>query len=490
MSFRSTLAVLGWILALFAVAIALPVPIALAEGNGVLATTFLASGMLTLFIGVAMIMATRDQEIELLRREGFLIVALAWTVLPIFGALPFYFGIGLDPTDAYFEALSGLTTNGATIVPSVEALPKSLIFWRALMQGIGGFGTAVFAIVFAAMLGLGEQSGRLPHLSRNRHDGVGRRIGNAAESLGITFATLIGICALMLWLVGIPAFDAVAHAFSAVSTGGFSSRDLSVSAFDNPRAEAVLIVFMLAGGMNVLLHWGLMRGRIGPYFRDRELRLYLLVAGLGAGVAAAAIATSGLYSVPEGLRFGIFAAVSALTTTGFVAEDPDLIVGHWPEVVPVTLFILMVIGGTTGSSAGGIRIARFNLLILQASKELARLSFPHSVRRLSVAGTLVDEGVTQAAWGYFFFYVVSLAAVGLFLTANGLDFRLAMASAASSLSSAGPLKATLAGASGHGILHYADYPDTAKWALAFAMLIGRLEFFALLSLLNPAFWRR
>lgn len=494
MAYGAVLAVVGWAMSLFAVAMLFPLLVALGYGETRAAGSFFASALVTLFIGGGLIMATRGDEKTVSRREGFFLAALAWGALPVFGALPIYFsGAAGSVVDAYFEALSGLTTTGATVLQGLDELPRSILFWRALMQWIGGLGAILLAVAILSLLGIGGLSLYRSAIPRGERDTMAGRLRHAVESIWWIYACLTAVCAVLLWLFGMPPFDAVCHAFSALSTGGFSTRDGSVGAFGSPLLEFTLAIFMLIGAINFTLHWAAVNGRVQAYREDPEFKYLIgLVLVVTILVTGALVLSDGTGAF-DAVRNALFVAISVVTTSGFLPAEIDAAgtaAGGglaWPTFLSMLLLILVLVGGCTGSTAGGVKLMRIAILLKQGSRELRRLSYPHGVVALRYGETPIGEPAMRGVWSFFIVFMLSFAGISLGIAACGVDFRTAVAAAAGAVSNAGPAMAYV---SGGGSNAYALLPDSAKWWVAVGMLLGRVELFALLTLLNPAFWRR
>ncbi len=491
MSFAAILSILGWALGTFAAAMLLPILVALGYGETAASAVFVGSALLTLFVGGGLVMATRGAAKDISRRDGFILAALGWALLPVFGALPFYFtGVVESGADAYFEALSGLTTTGATVLSGLEELPRSILFWRALMQWLGGLAAILLAVAILSILGIGGLSLYRSAIPRGEGDSMIERLLHAVGSIWRIYAGLTLLCAVALWAAGMPAFDAVCHAFSVLSTGGFSTRDGSVGAFESPAIELVVVVFMIVAAVNFTLHWAAARGRLRAYREDPEFRYFVLLALAVAAVAALALMALSGFRAADALRQGLFAAVSGLTTSGFLISEIDIAyygLSPWPTLLSMLILIMILIGGCTGSTAGGIKLMRLVILFKQGGRELRRLAHPHGVFSFRYGGGRVDASALRGVWSYFMVFVACFAGLSLAIAASGVEFRTAVAAAAGAISNAGPAMAYVAGG---GTDVYADLPISARWCVALGMLLGRVELFALLTLLNPAFWRR
>ncbi len=490
MSYASILSVLGWAMCLFAGAMVLPTMVALGYGEANTAGKFFASARVTLFIGGALVIATRGTEKTVSRREGFVLAVLTWGALPVFGALPILFsGAAASAGDAYFEALSALTTTGASVLVGLDDLPRSILFWRAMMQWLGGLGAILLAVAIASLLDIGGLSlyrSAIPHGDRETLAG---RLRQAVEQIWWIYACLTAACALALWIAGMPPFDAVSHAFATLSTGGFSTRDGSIGAFGEPIFEVILIVFMVVAALNFTLHWAAAHGRFRVYRYDPEFKYFLVLAVAAIALTTAALAAAAP-SMPDAARHGVFTVISVVTTSGFVSlpnAASSAGFAGWPVMLSVLMLILMLVGGCTGSTAGGIKLMRMAILLKQGGGELYRLCYPHAVLRLRYGGVPIDTAALRGAWSFFMVYILSFGTISLAIAASGVEFRTAVGAAAGAISNAGPAMAFV---TGQGLGGYGALPDAAKWWVALGMLLGRVELFALLTLLNPAFWRR
>lgn len=481
MGYATVLSIVGWLLLAWAAAMVLPVLVAVNYAEASAAGAFAAAALLTGFAGGILVIATRGVGRRVSRREAFLLAVVAWVVLPAFGALPFSFtGVAPSPTDAYFEALSGLTTTGASVLGDPAALPRSILFWRALSQWIGGLGTIMLALAMLSLLGVGGMQLYRSALPRGERDTLELRLLEASRSIWWIYALLTALCAVLLWAAGMTPFDALCHALSTLSTGGFSSGAGALVPTRSPLVEAVLVVFMLAGAMNFTLLWALFHGHPRPLREDPELRYLLGVAAFAAATISAVLLLAHA-GAGESLRLGIFSAVSMLTTTGFLAEEA----GAWPSALPVLFLALMMMGGSTGSTAGGLKLMRVALMLKEGWRELGRLAYPHGVVRLHYARQAIADSDLGTVWGFIIVYLLCFVLVSLGLAWFGLDLRTALAASGAALSNTGPGIAMVTG-DGAG---YAAMPVGAKWLVALAMLLGRLELFTLLALLSPGFWR-
>ena len=475
------LRVTGLLLTLFSGTMALPVVVALIYGENTIETFGIAFAV-TLCSGLLLVLVSKGNR-ELRSGDGFLITVLFYLGLGLFGAIPFYLAnsVSASFTDAAFESLSALTTTGATVFTGLDDLPKSLLFYRQLLQWLGGMGIIVLAVAILPMLGIGGmQLYRAESPGPVKDSKLTPRITETAKALWYLYLGLTVACALSYWAAGMSLFDAICHSFSTVAIGGFSTHDQSIGFFQNPTIEAIAIFFMIFSGVNFGLHFMVLNRR-NPllYFRDVEFKTYLLVLTLIALTVCAALMQYPLSSAYP-IREGVFHAVSMATTTGYTTTDFSL----WPSGTPVLLLLAAFAGGCAGSTAGGMKIIRVLLIYLQGWREVKRLIHPHGVFTVKLGSTKVPSRVVEAIWGFFAMYtLVFLTMLVVLMFISDLDFTTAFSAVGACLNNLGPGLGDVAG-------DYGGVPDQSKWLLIFAMLLGRLEIFTLIVLFTPAFWRR
>ena len=480
--------VTGGLLMLFSLAQLLPAGVAVLYGEDT-AAAFLTAFGVSLAAGVAFwvgshgrVGAPAPNNMEMRSREGFLITVLFYLGLGLTGAVPMFLapGVAGSFTDAAFESLSGLTTTGATVIVGLDELPRSVLFYRQLLQWLGGMGIIVLAVAVLPMLGVGGmQLYRAESPGPVKDAKLTPRIAQTAKALWLLYLALTAACATAYYVAGMDAFDAVCHAFSTVAIGGFSTHDASLGYFDSAGIEAVAIVFMLLSGMSFALHFGAFARRsIGVYLRDAELRLYLgIVALVAAIVVAALLLHPGASDQP--LREGIFQAVSLATTTGFTTAEYSA----WPALAPVVMVFAAFAGGCAGSTAGGLKVYRVLLIFRQGRREIRRLIHPNGVFHIKLGEQLVPDRVVSAVWGFFAVYlIVFVAGVCILLGVSEVGFETAFSAMAANLNNLGP-------GLGEVAHHYQTMPTATKWVLMAAMLLGRLEIFTLLVVLAPSYWR-
>ena len=474
--------ILGLLLMLFSLTMLPPIGIAWLYQESS-APPFVASMMLVGGAGAALWFPVRRSRGDLRLRDGFVIVVGFWLALGFTGSVPLLLSDHprLPLADAVFESVSGLTTTGATVITGLDTLPKAVLFYRHLLQWLGGMGIIVLAVAILPMLGIGGmQLYRAETPGPMKDSKLTPRITETAKALWYLYLLLTAACGLAYWGAGMSPFDAIAHAFSTVAIGGFSTHDSSVGQFDAPLVELVAVVFMTAAGMNFALHFTAWRSRsLRAYAMDSELKCYLTLLVGVAAVTSVYLFISGTFSDPfTALRIGVFQAVSISTTTGFTTASYHT----WPSFLPVLLLFASFIGGCAGSTGGGLKVIRVLLLSKQGMREIVRLVHPNALVPIKVGGTVMPPRVIDAVWGFFATYVATFSLLLLALMATGLDQVTAFSAIAACMNNLGP-------GLGEVGFHYADISDTAKWILSLAMLLGRLEIFTLLVLLSPTFWR-
>jgi trk system potassium uptake protein TrkH len=445
---------------------------------------FLQSFALLLVAGVLLFLPLRNHRNELRLRDGFMVVVMFWFVLGSAGGIPLYLsGINdISITDAVFEAISGLTTTGATVIVGLDTLPHAILFYRQQLQWLGGMGIIVLAVAVLPMLGIGGmQLYRAETPGPVKDTKLTPRITETAKALWYIYLGLTVSCGLAYWMAGMTPFDAISHAFSTVAIGGFSTHDASMGFFQNTGIELVAIVFMLLSGVNFGLHFAVFRQRrLLPYIRDAEFRTYLMVLATVSVITISYLLFTKTFESPaETIIEGLFQVVSIGTTTGFTTQEYYT----WPGFLPVLLLYISFMGGCAGSTGGGIKVIRILLLVKQGLRELKRLVHPSAQFAVKIGRKPVPDNVIEAVWGFFAAYFAISAIMILLLMASGLNQDTAFSAVAACLNNLGP------GLDQVG-QNFASINDFAKWLLCLAMLLGRLEIFTLLVLLTPGFWRK
>ncbi len=444
---------------------------------GVFIESFLLAGM----AGFALWLPNLRHREELSVRDGFLTVALFWAILGVAGALPFLLGLHLGLTDSVFESVSGFTTTGATVILGLDVLPPSILFHRQQMQWLGGMGIIVLAVAIMPWLGIGGmQLYKAEASSVVKHEKITPRIAETGRALWSIYVVLTLMCAAAFWLAGMSPFDAIGHAFTTISTGGFSTHDQSIAYFDSPIIEAIAIVFMLAGGVSFAIHFMAWRRLdVNSYLGDAEVRSYGWIFVLGTAAVTVSLFVANAYgSLSESLRYAVFQVASILTSTGFGTAT----FAEWPLHVPLLLVILSFIGGCAGSTAGGIKVVRILLLAKMGIRQLYQLAHPHAVAVVKLGERPVSEDILLSVWGFYVLYIVTTLALTVAMMAAGLDLESAFGAVVSTVNLLGP-------GLGEVATTFTTVGPVVKWLGVFGMLFGRLEVFTLLILLLPAYWR-
>ena len=474
------LRVTGGLLMLFSIAQLLPVIVSFIYDEHT-AAPFVAAFSISLLTGLVLWIAGRG-EIELRSRDGFLITVLFYLGLGLTGAVPIWLvpEMELRFTDAAFESLSGLTTTGATVLTGLDELPRSLLFYRQLLQWLGGMGIIVLAVAVLPMLGIGGmQLYRAESPGPVKDSKLTPRIAQTAKALWYVYLGLTVTCAGAYWLSGMGVFDAICYAFSTVAIGGFAPHDASVGYFDSVAIESVAIVFMVLSGMSFALHFTVLARRsFGLYARDDELRFYLGALAVVAVVVVGVLLLDGT-ATTRPIREGLFQAVSIATTTGFTTTDHNA----WPMLAPAVMIFAAFAGGCAGSTAGGLKMYRVLLIYRQGVREIRRLIHPNGIFHIKFGERLVPDRVVDAVWGFFAVYlIVFLSMVCVVIATADLDFLSAFSAVAANLNNLGP-------GLGEVAQNYQGVPVATKWVLMLAMLLGRLEIFTLLVLFAPQYWK-
>ncbi len=475
--------ILGLLLMMFSLTMLPPVPVSFFYADGAW-LPFLEGFGLTFAAGLLIWLPVRKVRRELRLRDGFVVVASFWTVLGTFGAAPLYLSdtLGMSVTDAVFESMSGLTTTGATVLSGLDDLPKSILYYRQQLQWLGGMGIIVLAVAVLPMLGVGGmQLYRAETPGPVKDSKLTPRVTETAKALWYIYLGITAFCVVAFWAAGMSLFDAVAHGFSTVAIGGFSTHDASIGYFDSTAIEMITVFFMFVSGINFSLHFLAWRdGKVRDYFRDPEFRAYTFILVSVTVLLFLSLSMTGSYdTLGEAFTKSIFQAVSIGTTTGFTTAD----YAHWPGFLPVTLIFASFIGGCAGSTGGGMKVIRWLLIYKQGVREIRRLVHPSAEIPVKLGRKAVPGRVVEAVWGFFSVYVVLFGFMMLILMATGLDQVTAFSAVAACLNNLGPGLGDVA-------TGFANVGDTAKWVAVAAMLLGRLEIFTLLVLCSPTFWRR
>jgi len=442
---------------------------------------FAASSAFTLFIGVSLAMIAWGRVDNLNVKQAFLLTTTSWVALVAFAALPLAWSeLDLSYTDAFFEAMSGLTTTGATIITGLDNAPPGLLIWRALLQWLGGIGIIVMAIAVLPMLQVGGmQLFRME--SSDTSEKILPRATQIAGSISLLYLVFTIACAIAYFLAGMGLFDAVAHAFTTIATGGFSTHDASMGSFNSSIIDSIAIAFMIIGSLPFVLYLQAIRGNSQPLLTDSQIRWFLTLGASFVAIAWGYQVIEDLNQPVTALRLAGFNVISIMTGTGYATTD----YGSWGTFTSVFFFCLMFVGGCAGSTSCGIKIFRFQVIAENVKVHINRMLFPNGVFVARYNERQLPDNVSAAVMSFFFLFFLCFGAIALVLNIIGLDNLTAMSAAASAIANVGPGLGSIVGPSGT----YATLPDSAKWLLSFAMLLGRLELFTVLVLFMPAFWR-
>lgn len=480
MEFRPVLLIVGALLIVLAVAMSLPAAVDAVHDNPDW-QVFATAAAITMFAGLSLVLSCRTDRFRLGLREAFVMTALSWLTITLFAALPFSFSnLNLSITDSIFEAMSGITTTGSTVIVGLDAAPPGIHVWRGLLQWLGGLGIIVMAISIMPMLGVGGMQ-----MFRAEAFETGEktlpRAAQISAALSLLYLAMTALWAVLLHTAGMTWLEAAAHAMTTIATGGFSTRDASVGGFASPAIDAIITVGMLVGSLPFLLYLRTLQGERSVLMHDSQVRWFFTIVAVAVAVATIFIWFGLGLSLPESLRYGAFNVISVMTGTGYATSD----FWQWGAFAGPFFFFIMFIGGCTGSTTCGIKIFRFQVLYAAANNQFRHLYQPHGVFVPYYNHRPIPEAVIASVLSFFFVFGVCFAALAVALGMLGLDAVTAISSAATAICNVGPALGPIAGPAGT----FQPFPDPAKWLLSAGMLLGRLELFTVLILLSPSFWR-
>jgi trk system potassium uptake protein TrkH len=481
MHFSVSFRILGILLMCFSTVLVTPLVLALLESDNT-ATGFISAIGIIFFSGLLMWFPVRNASHELRIRDGFLITSLFWTVLGLFGALPFALTDALDvtPMGAIFESMSGLTSSGGTVLVGLDEMPQSILLYRQMLQWLGGIGIIVVAVAILPMLGVGGmQLYKAETPGPSKDNKLTPRITETAKALFVVYLSITVCCAAAYYAVGMSAFDAICHSFSTVSLGGFSTHDASLGYFKSDPVLIVATIFMFVSSINFGLHfisWN--RKSLMIYRKDSETRFYTYAVLTCMIITILCLIVWDIHGHSESVLHGVFQVLSIITTTGYSTEN----LAAWPVALPIMAIFFSCMGGCVGSTTGGIKAMRVMLVFKQGMRELKQLVHPQAVIPLMVGGRRVEATVVSAVWSFLAIYTSAYIVLLLLLMLIGMDFTTAFSAVAATLNNLGMGIAGVANGFG-------QVSEWGKAILCFAMLLGRLEIFTLLVLFTPAFWR-
>ncbi len=476
--------VLGRLLSIFSLAYLMPIVAAILYEDGTVAE-FIAAMGISLCTGLILYAVTRSNYRELKPRDGFLLVSTVWALMAAIATIPLLLVYdSMSFTDAFFETMSGLTTTGSTIMTDLDHAPPAINLWRHELNWLGGMGIIVLAVAVLPLLGVGGmQLYKAETPGPMKDSKLTARIADTAKALWFVYFLITVVCILLLNWAGLSWLDSICHAFAAMGLGGFSTRDASVGAFDNPVVEFILIVFMIVAAMNFATHYVALRGRdLRAYWQDMEARGVVgLVVSSCFGVALYVWLEGTYEDYPTALRHVSFNLVSMATDCGFASQDFD----KWPVFAPLWMLFLSCVTASSGSTGGGIKMIRTLILAKQANRELTRLVHPAVVNPVKVGGGAIPNNVVIAVLGFIFLYFMSIVMLTFVLILSGLDFMSALGAIVASINNAGPGLNKVGPATNYAVL-----TDFQTWVCSFTMLLGRLEVLSLAVVFTPQFWRK
>jgi trk system potassium uptake protein TrkH len=481
MRYKPLFRIIGIFLIFHSLALWPPILVSLYYADGQLLDFFYPL-LFSFIFGLMLWLPFHNDKSELRRHEGFMIVAAYWFILSAVSALPFIIGPHMSFVDSFFEAVSAFTTTGATVISDLEHLPRSLQFYRQELQWLGGMGIIVLAVAILPLLRMGGmQLYRAETPGPLKDEKFTPRIAHTASIFWMVYLMMTLLCALSYWAAGMTLFDAICHSMSTVSTGGFSTHDASIGYFDSLSIELITVFFMFLGALNFSVHYiAIHKRNFRYYLSNPEIKVFSLIIVLITLIVSLNLLSSHSYATyGESFRHALFMTMSVITSTGYATENFTL----WPAFIVTLLFFIGFIGGCSGSTAGGMKVIRFILLVKQGYREVIRLIHPAIEKPLKIQGRVYDETVLSGVWGFFALYVAVFTIAILALIAGGLDQITAFSAVATSLNNMGP-------GLGEVSLNFQLISDWQKIILAICMLLGRLELYTILILLTPGFWRR
>ncbi|MEE4264411.1 MAG: TrkH family potassium uptake protein [Desulfobacteraceae bacterium] len=482
MHWRFILKIMGVLIFFFGLTMVFPMAVGLYFHEQSV-TTLLESMGITVISGLLLYLVFRKDKAEVInQREGMAIVAVGWTTIGLFGALPFFLGDGYFTfTDAFFESVSGFTTTGASVLTNIEGLSKWLLFWRSFIQWLGGMGIIVLSVAILPFLGVGGMQLYKAEVPTPVPDKLKPRIRDTAMILWKVYALISLVQVILMLLGGMTFYDALCHTFTTMPTGGFSTRNASIAYFNSAYLDWVIILFMLLAGINFSLHYQTLRGKTLAFWQDSECRFFIGAVVLLTLAVSLNIFGTVYKTIGEAVRYGAFQVVSIVTTTGYATADYE----KWPAMSQLILLLCMFLGASAGSTGGGMKCLRIMLCFKYCYRELFSLIHPHAVSHIKIGGKPVPDDVMRSVLGFLALYIGLFALNSVLLAGLGVDFTTAFTAVASAIGNVGP---------GFGMVgpvdNYAQIPILGKWLLIWCMLLGRLEIFTVIILVVPEFWRK
>ncbi len=443
--------------------------------------SFFSSSLVTIFIGILTVLASLKKENQLNLQQAFLFSTLAWFSIALFGSLPFLLSdLKLTFSEAFFESMSGITTTGSTVISDLDNSPKSILLWRAIMQWLGGVGIIVMATTVMPLLKIGGMQ-----VFKTDASGAEKILPKTIEvafAIISIYTVLTLSCALFYWLQGMNAFDSIAHALTTLATGGFSTHNESIGYFKSPGIEFTATIFIILGSLPFIAYLKFIKGNKRIFFQDAQIKGFLYLLIISILVMFIYLFINNIeYSFLDNLRISSFNVLSILSGTGYVTDD----FGLWGEFPLIFFLFLMFVGGCAGSTTCGIKIFRLQILFVFVGNQIKKLIYPNSVFIVNYNKQKIEDNFINSVIIFIFSYLFLFLIIAMLLSVSGLDFLSAISGAATSISNVGPGLGEMIGPNGN----FGEVSDTSKWILSFAMLLGRLEIFAVLVLFLPSFWR-
>ncbi|PKK88888.1 MAG: potassium transporter [Candidatus Wallbacteria bacterium HGW-Wallbacteria-1] len=461
----------------------IPVVVALWYGENSMIMHFLnPAGGAALILALALKLTWKTGNETLTIRDGFLLVTMSWIIAALIGSFPFWTS-GAIPTftDAYFETMSGFTTTGASVLTEIESLPRCLLFWRSLTHWLGGMGIVVLTVALLPILGAGGVHMLKAEAPGPTVDKTMPRIADTAKTLWIVYLAFTAVQTILLMFGGMDLFDSLTHTFGTLATGGFSPKNLSVGHYNSAYIDWVITAFMVMAGINFALYFKALSKGFAEAFRNTELKVYLAIFGIISIVMAMNLNSNGVYSgFFTSLRYSAFQTASILTTTGYATANYDI----WPEFAKILLFLVMFVGGCSGSTGGGIKVIRILALFKMVWHEMKFMAHPRGIFKLRIDGTALQKNFIYPVAAFFFLYIMALLFTTLVVASAGYDILTSFSTSLATLGNIGPGFAMVG-----PTMNYQFFPDYVIWFLSFVMLLGRLELYTVLILLTGKFWK-
>ena len=479
--FRSVFYIIGILLCIESIALLIPMMVDLYYSNSDW-QIFLFSSIVTFIIGLVLYFSFYKKIKKIKIREAFFLTLISWIVIAIFASLPFiYSASNLSYSDAFFESISGITTTGATVISDLDSLPEGILIWRALLQWFGGIGILLLALAILPTLQIGGM--QLLHMEHDDpYEKTLPKINQFVFEILIIYIVLTLVCTILYYICGMTGFHAITHAMTTISTGGFSTNDASFASFQSISIELICIIFMIIGSLPFVLYLKLTHGDIKSLLKDDQIKLFIFILVLLIVITTFWLNINYGEDIIYSFRISVFNITSILTGTGYTNANYN----NWGSFGIITIFIIMFIGGCAGSTTGGIKIFRLQLLYRGAKAQIKKLIQPHGVFITSFNNKTVGEDTLNSIMFFFFMYILIFILSAVLLSFYNIDFLTALSASASAISNVGPGIGAIIGPNGN----YSSIPDSAKWILSITMLIGRLELFTFLVLLSLNFWKK